>query len=105
MPGRQLMALPALGHRLSLKALAAAAELHPDLVERFVTYGLLEPAIDQERALWFEVKAVLRLRVIRRLQADLGINLPGVAVALDLLERIGALERELAKLRRGSREP
>ena len=105
MPGRQLMALPALGERLSLEALAAAAELHPGLVERFVAYGLLEPVIEEERALWFEVKAVLRLRVIRRLQEDLGINLPGVAAVLDLLERIEALERELANSRLGSWEP
>src|SRR2546426_1807477 len=54
---------------------------------RSVAYGLLEPVIEEERALWFEVKAVLRLRVIRRLQEDLGINLPGVAAVLDLLDR------------------
>ena len=38
----------------------------------------------------------------RRLREDLGINLPGVAAVMDLLERVEALQRELANLRRGS---
>jgi hypothetical protein len=33
------------------------------------------------------------------LRADLGVNLPGVAVILDLVDRLAALQRELARLR------
>jgi chaperone modulatory protein CbpM len=32
-----------------------------------------------------------------RLQEDLGVNLPGAALALDLLERIEQLQRQLRK--------
>lgn len=100
MPGRELMAHPAAQGRLTLEALAEAAGLHPGLVERFVAYGLLEPIAVEERVVWFDLIAVRRLRTIRRLREDLGINLPGVSVVLDLLGRIESLQRELAELRR-----
>jgi DNA-binding transcriptional MerR regulator len=100
MSGRELMTHPAAQGRLTLEALAKAAGLHPELVERFVAYGLLEPITVEERVVWFDLIAVRRLRTIRRLREDLGINLPGVAVVLDLLGRIESLQRELAELRR-----
>ena len=101
MPGRTLVLHPVLGRRLTLEAVASAAGLHPDLVERFVAYGLVEPACVEEGTPWFDLREVRRLRTIQRLRADLGINLAGVAVVFDLLERIEALQRELASLRRG----
>ncbi len=99
MPAHELMLHPTLAQRLTLEALAAAVDLHPDLVERFVAYGLLEPLRSEERIRWFDVEAVRRLRTIRRLREDLGINLPGIAAVLDLLERLKAVQRELAHLR------
>jgi DNA-binding transcriptional MerR regulator len=102
MPGQSLMLHPAAGQRLTLEALADAADLHPGLVERFVAYGLLEPVSPRDKVLRFEVTAVRRLRTIRRLRDDLGINLPGIAVVLDLLERLEGLQRELAPLRRAN---
>lgn len=104
MSGHELMLHPAVGQRLTLTALAAAVDLDPDLVERFVAYGLLEPVSVEERMLWFDVRAVRQLRTIRRLREDLGINLSGIAVVLDLLERIEALQRELASRRRQNLE-
>jgi DNA-binding transcriptional MerR regulator len=100
MAGTELMPHPDAGRRLTLEALADAAGCHPGLVERFVAYGLLGPVSGEGRVIWFDVRAVRRLRTIRRLREDLGINLPGIAAVLDLLERIDALQRELANLRR-----
>ncbi len=37
----------------------------------------------------------MRVEKARRLQNDLGVNLPGVALALQLLDRIDALELRL----------
>jgi DNA-binding transcriptional MerR regulator len=100
MPGTELMPHPNAGRRLTLEALADAAGCHPGLVEQFIAYGLFGPVGEEGRAVWFDVRAVRRLRTIRRLREDLGINLPGVAAVLDLLERVDALQRELANLRR-----
>lgn len=99
MPEQGLMLHPASRQLMTLKALASAANMHEEFVERLVSFGLLEPLDRQETALWFDCGEVLRLRKIRRLQNDLGINLAGIAVVLDLLERIEALQSELKRLR------
>ena len=61
---------------LSLETLAARAAMHPTLVERFVQCGLIEP-VERERdgtAVFFDLSAVPRLRMIGRLRDSLGIN-------------------------------
>jgi DNA-binding transcriptional MerR regulator len=84
---------------LTLEDLAQAARLHPDLVESFVDFGLLEPVARDGQRLLFDMEAVLRVRAIQRLRRDLGVNLPGVAVILDLTERLRSLQQELERLR------
>jgi len=85
--------------RVTLDALAASAGLHPALVESFVEFGLIEPAERVGARLLFDSDCVVRLRTIMRLRRDLGANLPGVAVILDMLDRIAALQREVRWLR------
>jgi chaperone modulatory protein CbpM len=99
MPHQQLMRHPAFHDRLTLDELAATVGLHPSLIERFADYGLLECQRVAETTVCFEVTAVTRLRTIGRLREDLGINLPGIAVILDLLERIASLQLEVRNLR------
>src|SRR5947207_13335103 len=85
--------------RLTLDALASRAGLHPALVERFVECGLIEPIEWEGDNLLFDVSTITRLYTIRRLRESLGINLPGLAVTLDLLDRLRALQRENESLR------
>ena len=79
---------------LSLETLAAHADMHPVMVERFVECGLIEPSGREGNMLFFDVAAVPRLRMIRRLRDNLGINLAGIAVILDMRDRLYALQRE-----------
>ncbi|MGH7795247.1 MAG: chaperone modulator CbpM [Candidatus Binatia bacterium] len=81
---------------LTLELLAAHADMHPALVERFVECGLIEPSAREGAKMFFDAAAVPRLRTIRRLRENLGINLAGIAVILDLLDKLGALQRENA---------
>jgi len=90
---------PCSGDRMSLASLAARAGLHPELVEQFVAFGLLntrKPLVDSPL---FDEEALQRLARIRRLRRDLQLNLAGVAVALDLIERIERLQRDIVALR------
>ena len=80
---------------LTLEELAQAADLHPDLVESFVDFGLLAPMERHGSRPLFDTAAVLRARAIHRLRRDLGVNLSGVAVILDLTERLRAAQQEL----------
>ncbi len=79
---------------LPIEELANWAGVHPELVSKFVACGLLEPAAHSGSCALFEVSAVERVRCIVRLRHDLGINLAGVAVILNLQERVRALSRE-----------
>jgi DNA-binding transcriptional MerR regulator len=74
--------------------------VHPALIEYFVEYGLLEPSARTGTQLLFDTACIARLRTIERLRRDLGANLAGIAVILDLLERLTALQRELEQWRR-----
>ena len=50
----------------------------------------LEPGAARE---WqFHISSVKRVRTVVHLQRDLGINLPGAALALELLDQIAALK-------------
>ena len=48
----------------------------------------------------FSGAALRRARIALRLERDLGVNLPGVALALDLLEELERLRRERETARR-----
>lgn len=80
--------------QLTLDALAAHAGMHPGLVQQFVELGLVEPVASDGVSLVFDASAVPRLRTIGRLREGLGINVAGVAVILDLLDKLFALQRE-----------
>ncbi len=98
--------VPRIGAResLTLEAAAARVGLHPVLVERFVEFGLVEPAERTGAEMRFDAACLPRLIAISRLRTDLGVNLQGVAVILDLVDRLAALQRELTCLRqRGCR--
>jgi MerR family transcriptional regulator/heat shock protein HspR len=79
--------------------LAMRAEMHPAAVQRLIDFGLIRPVSPMNALLLFKPSNILRLRSIRRLRSDLGINLQGVAAVLDLLERLRDLENENASLR------
>jgi MerR family transcriptional regulator/heat shock protein HspR len=84
---------------VTLEHLAERAEMHPELVARLVDFGLLQPVATQGTLVLFDSAKISRLHSIKRLRNDLGINLSGVAVVLDLIERLRDLERENASLR------
>jgi hypothetical protein len=94
-----LVACPDQHEQLTLDLLALRAGMHPELVQQFVEFGLLQPVEEQDAILFFDASDVIRLAAIGRLRSELGINLPGVAVVLELLDRIRALERENRSLR------
>ena len=84
---------------LTIDALASCVHIHPQLVERFVEVGLIEPIERRGASPLFDVSVVPRLRIIERLRCDLGINIAGIAVILDMVDRLRALERENDVLR------
>ncbi len=81
--------------QLTLEELASHVNMHPQFVEGLVQYGLLRPGDDG----FFTPADVTRLHTIARLRQTLGINLAGIAVILDLLEKLCDAQRENEWLR------
>ena len=65
-------------------------------------YGLIEPRARRGTQWLFDTACIARLRTIERLRRDLGANLAGIAVILDLLDRLHTLQREVEQWRRRS---
>ncbi|MFG1926374.1 chaperone modulator CbpM [Cryptosporangium sp. NPDC048952] len=80
---------------LSLTSFSSTGSVHPEMVQRLVTLGLLAPERDAAGNLWFERDQLLALARIRRLRTGLGVNYAAIGLVIDLLDRITALEREL----------
>jgi chaperone modulatory protein CbpM len=81
-----------------LEALCQACNAAADELFALVEEGVLEPSGPTPQEWRFGVSALPRARRALRLQHDLQIDLAGVALALDLLDRIESLESRLRRL-------
>lgn len=79
--------------------LCQCCDVEGEVVVEMVELGILDPA-DGEPGDWrFATGSLQRAATAVRLQRDLGVNLAGAALALELLERIDRLEARLRALR------
>lgn len=82
---------------LSLQDLCRFCQAEEAWVIELVDHGVLAP-LDPAAANWrFHGESVSRARKARRLSRDLGVNLAGIALVLDLLEERDAALRRLAQ--------
>jgi hypothetical protein len=82
---------------VSAHELAAVAGISDVMLRRVVRLGLVEPLVPGGSE--FPAACAPRLKRMLRLRLELGLNLPGAAVVVDLLERLALLEAELGRLR------
>lgn len=83
------------GVELTLGELCQACGIDPDFVQQLVAHGVLDPRGDAPHAWVFVGPSLRRTRVAVRLMRDLELNLPGAALAIDLLDEIARLRRSL----------
>lgn len=84
---------------LSLADLCRACELSAERVFQLVEEGLIEPRGRNPKQWRFHGRNVQRVRCVLRLERDLGVNLAGAALALDLLEEVQQLRTRLSRFR------
>ena len=85
---------------VSLNELARLCRCHPNLVERFSRFGLIDPVSDASGTLLFPRSSVPRLRRALRLRQDLGLNVCSLSLVSDLIDRIEELEFEVERHKR-----
>ena len=82
---------------LSLRQLCRFCDADEAWVIELIQHGVVEPHSSGETEYSFGQISVLRAKKARRLERDLGINMPGIALALDLLEERDHLRRLLGR--------
>lgn len=91
--------------RLELGELCRSFDVSPDTLRAMVEEGLLEPFGPAPERWSFSAAELGRIRTALRLQEDLGVNLAGAGLALDLLEEVQRLRRRVQALERHLSEP
>lgn len=86
---------------IRLRELCRACDVSAELVIDLIQEGMLEPTGHERAEPVFAAVAVRRVRVVRRLQRDLGVNNAGAALALDLLDELRALRSRVRVLESG----
>jgi MerR family transcriptional regulator/heat shock protein HspR len=77
---------------------ARLCDMHPQTLRMYERMGLIRPKrVNQKNRLYSQAD-IERLRQIQRLTRDLGVNLAGVEIILDLLDKVERLQQELETL-------
>jgi chaperone modulatory protein CbpM len=84
---------------ITIVELCEFCSIQTNLIDELIDEGILEPSGGGSEQRRFPYSSVRRTRTVIHLQRDLGLNLAGAALALELLDRIENLR---AQLRRGS---
>jgi len=79
---------------------ARMVNLHPQTLRYYERIGLVKPSRTQGRTRLYSQADIEQLRKITRLTDELGVNLAGVEVILNMSRRIEELQKELARIQR-----
>jgi len=81
-----------------IEAVCRICHTDRDMVVEMVSQGVVDPRGRRMQEWRFSGVAVRRAQVATRIQQELGVNLAGAALALDLLEELEALRQRLKRL-------
>jgi len=74
---------------------ARLCEVHPQTLRMYERLGLVRPARVGSKNRMYSDADIERLHQIQRLTQDMGINLAGVEVILDLLDKIQRMQEHM----------
>ena len=82
-----------------ISVVATMLDIHPQTLRQYEREGLVEPSRTQGRMRLYSQRDIDRMKLILRLTRQMGVNLAGVDVALQLKEQIDEMQREIDALR------
>lgn len=80
---------------MTLSELAAQCACEERWIIELVEEGILDPMGKMQTAWRFSGVCLLRARTAQRLQQDLNINVAGIALVIDLMDEVDALQAQL----------
>ena len=84
----------------AISVAARIVGLHAQTLRYYEKAGLIQPSRSKGRNRLYSQADVERLRQIRRLTDDLGLNLAGVEIIIRMTDRIAEMDEEMESMRR-----
>src|SRR5919206_1592963 len=80
-----------------ISAVAEMYGIHPQTLRLYEREGLLKPSRSEGNTRLYTEEDLARLEVILSLTRDLGVNLAGVEIILNMREKMDAMQREFER--------
>lgn len=80
-----------------ISAVAELYKLHPQTLRLYERVGLLKPSRSQGNTRLYTDSDLERLDVILTLARDMGVNLAGIEIILNMREKMVEMERQMAE--------
>lgn len=84
---------------LTLEEMSRAVNAEHDLIIQLVDYHIIQPKGTSQNEWQFDHICLKRTRLARNFYYDLEVNLAGIALLIDLLEKIELLEADIMRLK------
>lgn len=81
----------------TISAVAELYDIHPQTLRLYEREGLLKPSRSDGNTRLFEDSDLERLEIILSLTRDLGVNLAGVEIILNMREKMDAMQQEFER--------
>jgi MerR family transcriptional regulator/heat shock protein HspR len=72
--------------------------MHPQTLRYYERLGLIEPSRSSGKIRLYSTRDLERIKMIHSYVDDLGVNLAGVEIIMNLTERVAELEAEIKRL-------
>ena len=82
-----------------ISVVATMLNIHPQTLRQYEREGLVEPSRTQGRMRLYSQRDIDRMKLILRLTRQMGVNLAGVDIVLQLKEQIDQMQNEIDLLR------
>jgi MerR family transcriptional regulator/heat shock protein HspR len=81
----------------TISAVAELFEIHPQTLRLYEREGLLKPSRSDGNTRLYEDSDIERLEIILSLTRDLGVNLAGVEIILNMREKMNHMQQEFER--------
>ncbi len=81
----------------TISAVAELFEIHPQTLRLYEREGLLKPSRSEGNTRLYEDSDIERLEIILSLTRDLGVNLAGVEIILNMREKMDKMQKEFER--------
>ena len=78
-----------------ISAVAEQYQIHPQTLRLYEREGLLAPSRSEGNTRLYTDEDLVRLEVILQLTRELGVNLAGVEIILNMREKMAAMQRQI----------